>query len=195
MSTSHFNWRSCAKRSSPPPADVSLNVEKLLAADAHYSLALRLPPDARAVRRLAALLAHSGDSWFWLLGLALVWLLGPPAARTWALATGAVLALLAAAVFALKQIIRRPRPEGEWGQIYRATDPHSFPSGHAARSFLLAVLATGWGPAWLAPMLWIWAPLVGVARVALGVHFLSDIVAGAAIGIGVGLLAVLIVPI
>jgi membrane-associated phospholipid phosphatase len=195
MSTSLSNWRSCATNSRAASADVSLNVDKLLAADVHYSLALRLPPDSHTVRRLAAVLAHSGDSWFWLLGLALVWLLGPPAARTWGLATGAVLALLAAAVFALKQIIRRPRPEGEWGQIYRATDPHSFPSGHAARAFLLAILATGWGPAWLALMLWIWAPLVGVARVALGVHFLSDIVAGAAIGIGVGLVAVLTFPI
>ena len=182
-------------RCRPASTDAGMSVDKLLAADVHHSLALRLPPDARAVRRLAAVLAHSGDSWFWLLGLVLAWLLGPPAARTWALAMGAVLALLAAAVFALKQIIRRPRPEGEWGQIYRATDPHSFPSGHAARAFLLASLATGWGPAWLAPILWIWAPLVGVARVALGVHFLSDIVAGAAIGIGVGLLAVLIFPI
>jgi len=34
-----------------------------------------------------------------------------------------------------------------------------------------------------------------VARVALGVHFLSDIAAGAAIGIGVGLIAVLLFPI
>ena len=69
-------------RCRPASTDAGMSVDKLLAADVHHSLALRLPPDARAVRRLAALLAHSGDSWFWLLGLALVWLLGPPAART-----------------------------------------------------------------------------------------------------------------
>ena len=55
--------------------------------------------------------------------------------------------------------------------IYRKTDPHSFPSGHAARAFMIAVLATGLGPGWLAVVLWVWAPLVSVARVAMGVHY------------------------
>ena len=195
MSTSPINWRSCAASSTPALAEAGMSLDRLLAADVHRSLALRIPPDARVLRRLAAWLAHSGDSWFWLLGLGLVWLVGSSTARAWSLAMAAAIALLAVVVLALKQIIRRPRPEGEWGQIYRATDPHSFPSGHAARAFLLAVLTLGWGPAWLAPILWIWAPLVGVARVALGVHFLSDIAAGAAIGIGVGLIAVLLFPI
>ena len=49
--------------------------------------------------------------------------------------------MLAALVLVLKFLIRRRRPEGEWGGIYRQTDPHSFPSGHAARSVLIAVLA------------------------------------------------------
>lgn len=194
MSTSPINWRSCAASSRCAPADVRMKLDEVLAADARRSLALRISADAPALRRLAAWLAHSGDSWFWLLGLVLVWLLGSPAQRTWAMAVAAVIALLAAVVFALKLIIRRPRPEGEWGQIYRSTDPHSFPSGHAARAFLLAVLATGWGPVWLAPMLWLWAPCVGMARVGLGVHFLSDIAAGAVIGVIVGLIAVLAFP-
>ena len=80
----------------------------------------------------------------------------------------------------------RRRPEGEWGAIYRKTDPHSFPSGHAARAFLLPVLALATGPAWFVLALWIWAPLVGLARVAMGVHYLSDIVAGAAVGLVMG---------
>jgi membrane-associated phospholipid phosphatase len=56
------------------------------------------------------------------------------------------LVIMAAAVILLKFSIRRPRPEGEWGQIYRITDPHSFPSGHAARSATLAVMAIAWVP-------------------------------------------------
>jgi undecaprenyl-diphosphatase len=35
--------------------------------------------------------------------------------------------------------------------------------------------------------LWIWAPLVSIARVAMGVHYLSDILAGAVVGIVVAL--------
>jgi len=91
-------------------------------------------------------------------------------------------------VMMLKFIIRRRRPEGEWGGIYRNTDPHSFPSGHAARAFMIALVATSLGPAWAGILLWVWAPLVSLARVAMGVHYLSDIVAGALLGILIGLL-------
>jgi undecaprenyl-diphosphatase len=90
---------------------------------------------------------------------------------------------LAVAVLLIKFRIKRKRPEGEWGSIYRSSDPHSFPSGHAARAFLIATIAAGLGPSWLALVLWIWAPLVALARVAMGVHYLSDIVAGAFFGI------------
>ena len=88
----------------------------------------------------------------------------------------------------IKFLVRRRRPEGEWGGIYRNTDPHSFPSGHAARSFLIAVLATGLSPVGLASALWIWAPLVALARVAMGVHYISDIVAGAVFGLIIALI-------
>src|SRR5678810_1059321 len=91
-------------------------------------------------------------------------------------------------VLIIKFSIRRKRPEGNWGQIYRYTDPHSFPSGHAARAFLIATIASGLGPAWLAIALWVWAPLVAFARVAMGVHYLSDILAGSLLGILVALI-------
>jgi undecaprenyl-diphosphatase len=89
---------------------------------------------------------------------------------------------------AVKFLVRRRRPEGEWGGIYRNTDPHSFPSGHAARAFLIAVVGAALGPAWLGILLWVWAPLVALARVAMGVHYLSDVVAGALFGVIVALI-------
>ncbi len=85
-------------------------------------------------------------------------------------------------VMAIKFTVRRRRPEGEWGGIYRNTDPHSFPSGHAARVVMLAVLALSLGPAWFATLLVLWAPLVGLARIAMGVHYVSDVVVGMALG-------------
>ena len=84
---------------------------------------------------------------------------------------------------AIKFLVRRKRPEGDWGGIYRRTDPHSFPSGHAARAALLAVLAISLGPTWFGILLLIWAPLVILARVVMGVHYLSDVIAGAILGI------------
>jgi undecaprenyl-diphosphatase len=90
--------------------------------------------------------------------------------------------VLAAIVLAIKFSIRRRRPEGEWGTIYRSTDPHSFPSGHAARAMLIAVLGIGLGPVWLAVLLCVWMPLVALARVAMGLHYLSDVLAGLVLG-------------
>jgi undecaprenyl-diphosphatase len=131
----------------------------------------------------ATVFAHSGDSWFWALGLALVAWRGDAAWRAWAWHIFLAVAALAVLVMALKLLIRRRRPVGEWGAIYRNTDPHSFPSGHAARTAMLAVLLCAWGPAWAAPLAVVWAPLVSVARVSLGVHYLSDVVAGALLGL------------
>jgi undecaprenyl-diphosphatase len=72
--------------------------------------------------------------------------------------------------------------------IYRRTDPHSFPSGHAARAAMLVVLGIGLGPAWLGFGLLVWAPLVSLARVSMGLHYISDVVVGFVLGILTGVL-------
>jgi undecaprenyl-diphosphatase len=136
---------------------------------------------------LAAILAHSGDSWFWLVGLILVWWLGTDYWKQRAVALGIGILVTALVVMAIKFTVRRSRPEGEWGQIYRSTDPHSFPSGHAARSMMLAVMALGMGPLWFGLVLLAWAPLVSLARVMLGVHYPSDVLAGMALGAVLGI--------
>ena len=58
---------------------------------------------------------------------------------------------------------------------------------------MLAVLVVGWGPAWLVPVMLIWAPLVTLSRVAMDLHYLSDALAGAVLGIAVGIAMVLLV--
>jgi len=146
------------------------------------------------LRRMAILLAHSGDSWFWLLVLILLAWLGAEFWSRRALVFIVSILITALLVFVIKLTVRRRRPQGEWGQIYRKTDPHSFPSGHAARAALLAVLAIGLGPAWLGLLLAVWSPLVMLARVAMGVHYLSDVLAGALLGILVGLAVLSLTP-
>jgi undecaprenyl-diphosphatase len=163
---------------------------RLLAADKQYSQKLRYAEKPGLLRRLAIFLAHSGDSWFWGLGLLLAWAFGPPQWDTLAPRLLASIALLAVLVFVVKRGFRRQRPEGEWGALYRKTDPHSFPSGHAARMAMLLLVCAAWGPGWLAWLLAPWAPLVALARVAMGVHYLSDVVGGALLGVAAGLLLI-----
>jgi len=165
-----------------------MNLRPLLQLDARLSDRLRVAERPGLLRSISVFFAHSGDSWFWGLGLVLLWLFSDSGWKKWAVALFGGIAVLAVIVMALKFTIRRRRPEGEWGSIYRNTDPHSFPSGHAARAFLIAVVVTALGPAWLAVILWVWAPLVSLARVAMGVHYISDILAGAVTGVLIAIL-------
>ncbi len=166
-----------------------MNLKDILRFDARLSDQMRVAEKPGMLRNIAIFFAHSGDSWFWGLGLIILWWFGDSFWKQWAIIELVGISVLAALVMSLKFIIRRRRPEGEWGGIYRNTDPHSFPSGHAARAFMIAVVAIGLGPAWIAFVLLIWAPLVALARVAMGVHYVSDVVAGFVVGILMGLIA------
>jgi membrane-associated phospholipid phosphatase len=154
---------------------------------------MRIAEQPGLLRTLAAILAHSGDSWFWLAGLGLLWWLGTDYWKARALTLIVAILLTALVVFVFKLVVRRRRPEGEWGKFYRSTDPHSFPSGHAVRAVMLAVVTLGLGPLLLGLFLLIWAPLVGLARVAMGVHYLSDVLAGILLGLVVGGVVLLVV--
>ncbi len=171
-----------------------MDIRSLLQVDYQLSKDLGVAEKAGALRSAAVILAHSGDSWFWGTALFVVWLFASAFWRQWAVIVVGSIGILALLVFAVKKMIRRPRPEGLWGTIYRKTDPHSFPSGHAARAFLIAVLATALGPVWLTVLLWVWAPLVSVSRVAMGVHYVSDIIGGLILGLLVGVLIVHFLP-
>ncbi len=157
--------------------------------DARLTQRFHIAGQPGLLRSLAAFLAHSGDSWFWAAGLLRVWLLGSADWRRRALFLLVSIILLAALVMLVKYSVRRRRPEGDWGGIYRSADPHSFPSGHAARAAMLAVLGVGLGPPWFGAALVIWAPLVSLARVAMGLHYLSDVVAGVILGVIAGAVA------
>lgn len=171
-----------------------MTFRSILQLDSRLSDDLRVAEQPGLRRSFAVFFAHSGDSWFWGAGLIVLWFLGNQFWKDWAVILLAGISVLAAVVLAIKFLVRRRRPEGEWGGIYRNTDPHSFPSGHAARAFLIAGLAVALGPPWLALLLWIWAPLVSLARVAMGLHYVSDIVAGAVLGLFMGMLTLQAAP-
>lgn len=165
-----------------------MSFRSLLELDARLSDQLRVAEKPGFLRNIAAFLAHSGDSWFWAAALIALWFFSNSTWKQWEVVEFFGMLGLAGVVLAIKFLVRRERPQGEWGGIYRNTDPHSFPSGHAARSFLIAIIASALAPTWLAIALWVWSPLVALARVAMGVHYLSDVVAGAVLGTIVALI-------
>ena len=84
----------------------------------------------------------------------------------------------------LKRTVARARPCDASGRLLALVDlpdPHSFPSGHAAAATAVAVTVALAHPL-AAPIVLPLAALVGYSRVALRVHHLSDVIAGAALG-------------
>lgn len=177
--------------------NIKMFFKQLITWDANWSAAMRIQSDQKILWRVSVLLAHSGDSWYWLAGLFPVWLIGIFFSPHWHRISGILafsLVIEAAFILAVKFLVRRRRPEGEWGEIYRSTDPHSFPSGHAARMALIAIMSWGIAPVWFAILVTVWTPLVCVARVMMGVHYWSDVVVGVLMGLLSGWLLLQGVP-
>ncbi|MBK9081953.1 MAG: phosphatase PAP2 family protein [Rhizobiales bacterium] len=88
----------------------------------------------------------------------------------------------------LKQIVGRGRPTliDQVGPFYFDSfalrwSQASFPSGHSTTAFAASVALAFFAPGWRAPLLTL-AVLIAVSRVALGVHYPSDVIAGAFVG-------------
>jgi len=162
-------------------------LERITTLDEEVSARLAIPREARFLRLLALIAAHTGDSPLWLLGAIAALMGGGSTWRAfgWRVLVGTLAA--GAAITVLKWLFHRQRPPGTGWGFYNRFDRHAFPSGHAGRSACLVVLLAPLLPPWGWLLLALWAGAVGLARVALQVHFISDIVGGWVVGLLVSL--------
>jgi undecaprenyl-diphosphatase len=127
-------------------------------------------------------LSHIGSFgivWFTLAVLTAVYLRRPTAFAL------VVIAYFASAAVAdiVKLIVDRPRPVDH--PLVPEPTSASFPSGHAATSFACAATLSFMLPRYAAPVLYVLAAAIAYSRVYVGVHYPLDVVAGAALGLGV----------
>ncbi len=143
------------------------------------------------VRWFFRLVSRLGDGVFWYTIMLGIWLTQGDAGL------GPVMHMALVGLFGtllykwLKGKTLRPRPYEVHQDIWltgRPLDRFSFPSGHTLHAVSFGIVAVAYYP----ELAWIIAPftaLVAMSRVVLGLHYPSDVLAGAAIGTLIALLS------
>ena len=177
--------------SKDPAAESRTWISEIRSQTAALDQAISAAVDSTRTPHLDAFLVRLSEaangSRIWLLTAAAVALLGGRRGRRAAVEAVASIGLASAASnLVLKSLAPRRRPPGAEGQgvpsrrVRRPVTP-SFPSGHAASAFAFAsAMGEEMPPTWVP--LHITAALVAYSRVHTGVHYPSDVMAGALLG-------------
>ena len=146
-----------------------------------------------AIQGLRQPLLNGLISWYTQLGNAgLLWIVLSLAMLCWRPTRKAGALALTAMVFGLlitnitiKPLVERARPWLDWPivPLVVENDPHSFPSGHTCSAFAAGL---SWARAlprrWMRTLAVVLAVCMGLSRLYVGVHYPTDVLAGALIG-------------
>ncbi|MDX1678171.1 phosphatase PAP2 family protein [Arsukibacterium sp.] len=160
-------------------------LQKLTLLDTRLFFQVNLIGQLPSVKRLSLGLSRCGDGPLYLVIALLLWQFEQQRGVQFMLHAVLAFAIELPLYWLLKNIIQRERPQGllrhGWSAAIRPSDRFSFPSGHTAAAFMFAWLLIACYPQFTVCYLLL-AAGIGVSRVLLGVHYPTDIIAGAALG-------------
>jgi len=142
-------------------------------------LALKVP-----LLRIVRQISRSGDGVLYVLFALLAWTFDRHQGKLFLATVAGCFVVERLLYWVLKNSIRRDRPAAgidAFQPFITPSDKFSFPSGHTAAAFMFAALVLHFYPG-LAVVSYAWASMIGMSRVLLGVHYPTDIVAGAVLG-------------
>jgi undecaprenyl-diphosphatase len=138
-------------------------------------------------------LSKTGDGQLYLLLGMMLWWLEPQHGALFLYSGGLAYMLEIPIYLLLKNSVKRVRPCYQISEFHAhivPSDKFSLPSGHTA-AFLMASLLAHFYPT-LSITAYMWASCIGGSRVLLGVHYPSDIIVGALLGLGISAISLLI---
>jgi len=149
-------------------------------------------PAPRWIRFWMLAATRMGDGWLWYSLGAILLAFGGMRGYAAVGAAGSA-AILGIFIFkTLKHLSHRPRPchlqPHCWATIL-PPDQFSFPSGHTMTAFSIAIVVSYFYPTLEGPLYFL-ALSIGLSRIVLGMHFLSDVLAGALLGSALGVASI-----
>jgi undecaprenyl-diphosphatase len=152
--------------------------------DARLFLGLNRLHQRLQLETLVRFISFTGDGYLYLfMGLTLPWLF-PDQGTTLLLASLLAFVIELPIYWVLKNSFKRRRPfhvVKALTPVLKPSDEFSFPSGHTAAAFMVAGITSICFPQ-VSLLAYAWATLIGMSRVMLKVHFISDVLAGMALG-------------
>ncbi|MGR5119534.1 phosphatase PAP2 family protein [Vibrio astriarenae] len=144
------------------------------------------------VARMSRAVSHTGDGHLYAVIALVAYLLDDTLGKAFVMC-GLLAFLIELPIYwTLKNSFKRRRPQEFSEQLVSfitPSDRYSLPSGHTAAGFLMATVISHYYPP-LAPVAFVWAGLIGLSRILLGVHFVTDVVIGVLLGVGCAEIAI-----
>lgn len=166
-------------------------LQRLAEFDARLFLGINRLHHHLPLEKLVRGISFTGDGYFYIALAILLPLLYPAEGMSF-LAAGLLSFLIELPLYwLLKRSCKRRRPfhvVQALAPLLRPSDEFSFPSGHTTGAFMMAALVSVFFPAATLP-LYLWAGVVGMSRVMLRVHFISDVLAGIVLGSAIAIIS------